>query len=264
LSQNDVNMYDVNECVAQLYDQIENHTTDVRLLRELIANGGPLRILEPFCGTGRILIPLVEDGHTLVGIDQAGAMLRRADDKLTAQNRDRVTLLEADATAGGWPTGFDLVVLGGNCFYELATPDEQEACIAAAAASLLPGGHLFLDNDHMEGELAESWRRPGVSIGSFPTGTCQDGTRLEGRMETIWYDAPRRLARFRRGLTVTFPDGHVVDREWMQQKHPVSVVEIRGWLARHGFVIEQMFGDHAGNPYTDQSSRATFWARKQS
>jgi SAM-dependent methyltransferase len=263
LSQNDVNLYDVNECVAQLYDQIIDDTMDVCLLRRLIGGRGPLRILEPFCGTGRILIPLAEDGHTLVGIDQAGAMLRRAEAKLTAQISDRVTLLTADATAGGWPTGFDLVVLGGNCFYDLATPAEQQACIAAAAASLLPGGYLFLDNDHMEGELAESWRRPGVNTGSFPTGTCPDGTRLEGRMETIWYDAPRRLVRLRRGVTITFPDGRVVDREWVQQKHPVSVDEIRGWLAEYGFVVEQMLGDHAGTPYTDQSTRATFWARKQ-
>lgn len=264
MSQNAVNMYDVSECVAQLYDQIVHDATDVRLLQGLLAGRGPLRILEPFCGTGRILIPLAEDGHMLVGIDQAGAMLRRADSKLTAQTRERVTLLKADATAGGWPTGFDLVVLGGNCLYELATPDEQEACIAAAAASLLPGGHLFLDNDHMEGELAEEWRRPGCNSGSFPTGTCPDGTRLEGRCETIWYDGPRRLARFRRGVTVTFPDGHVEDREWVQQKHPVSVGEIREWLARHGFVIERMLGDHDENPYTDQSPRAIFWARKQS
>ncbi len=33
------------------------------------------------------------------------------------------------------------------------------------------------------------------------------------------------------------------------------------WLEAHGFVIEQLYGDRAGNPYTETSKRAIFWAR---
>jgi hypothetical protein len=153
-------------------------------------------------------------------------------------------------------------VLGGNCFYELAMSQEQEGCIVSAAASLDPGGYVYVDNDHMEGDLAESWRKPGVNQG-FPTGTCADGTRVESTMETIWYDAPRRLARFRRYTKVTLTDGSVVEKEYVQQKHPVSTVEVQTWLETHGFVIEQLYGDRAGNPYTKTSKRAIFWARKQ-
>ena len=39
-----------------------------------------------------ILIPLAQDGHTLVGMDQAAAMLRRAETKIPANARERVTL----------------------------------------------------------------------------------------------------------------------------------------------------------------------------
>ncbi len=48
--------------------------------------------------------------------------------------------------------------MSGNCLYELATADEQERCIQAAAGALKPGGFLFLNNDHMEGELAPGWK----------------------------------------------------------------------------------------------------------
>jgi len=50
--------------------------------------------------------------------------------------------------------------------------------------------------------------------------------------------------------------------EYVHQKHPVSAVEVRGWLENHGFAVERTFGDRAGNPYTDASPRAIFWARK--
>ena len=63
-------------------------------------------------------------------------------------------------------------------------------------------------------------------------------------------------------MTITSPDGTVAKKEWIQQKHPVSVVEQRGWLDRHGFAIEQLYGDRDGSPYTEASGHAIFWARK--
>ena len=50
---------------------------------------------------------------------------------------------------------------------------------------------------------------------------------------------------------------------------PISIANVLDYLVEairlvesHGLVIEQSFGDHAGNPYTPDSPRATFWARK--
>jgi SAM-dependent methyltransferase len=258
-------MYDVEPHVAEIYDQVDTHTDDVEFLRGLVGDAGPLRVLEPFCGTGRILIPLALDGHTVVGIDQARSMLDRAAAKvegLPDEARERITLIRADVTSCRWPSGFDLVVLGGNCFYELATPTEQEGCVASAAAALRPSGHVFVDNDHMEGELDASWQRHGVS-GGFPSGVCADGARLEGTGEAVWWDARRRLVRFRRRTRVALPDGTVVEREFIQQKHPVSTAEVRSWLTAHGLAVVRLCGDYDGAPYTDDSERAIFWAEKR-
>jgi len=257
-------LYDIEPHVAEVYDQTETYTDDVGLIRTLIGERGPLRILEPFCGTGRILVPLVLDGHELVGLDQAKGMLAHARTKISqlpGEAQRRITLTEADVTCEKWPQGFDLVILGGNCFYELATPQEQEGCIVSAATSLNPGGYVYVDNNHMEVALDDSWKKPGVSPG-FPTGTCADSTCVESTMETIWYDAPRRLVKFRRCTKVTLPDGSIVEKEYIQQKHPVSTIEVQTWLKTHGFIVERMYGDRAGNLYTETSNRAIFWARK--
>ena len=120
---------------------------------------------------------------------------------------------------------------------------------------------MYLDNNHMEGGLDEGWRQPGITKG-FPTGVCADGTCLQGAGETIWWDAPRRLVRFRRSVTVTLSDGTTTSKEWIQQKHPPSTPEMRTWLEEYGFIIERMYGDRAGNPYVSSSPRAIFWARK--
>jgi hypothetical protein len=70
------------------------------------------------------------------------------------------------------------------------------------------------------------------------------------------------LARFRRVTKVTLPDGNTAEREYVQQKHPVSAVEVRAWLKTHGFTVEQVYGDRSGSPYTEGSPRAIFWAVK--
>jgi SAM-dependent methyltransferase len=55
--------------LAELYDRHETYTNDVELIRRLIGGRGPLNILECFCGTGRIALPLAQDGHRVTGID---------------------------------------------------------------------------------------------------------------------------------------------------------------------------------------------------
>ena len=260
----DLKAYDVDDYVTEIYDQTETQTEDVALLRQLLAGRERLRILEPFCGNGRILIPLAQDGHELVGLDKSVPMLDSARRKIQALPQavqESITLVQTDVTSNEWPNGFDLVVLGGNCFYELATGQEQEGCIRSARRSLKPNGYLYLDNNHMEGDLDPTWCEPGISENRFPTGTCADGTTVKGTTETMWFDVQKRLVRFRRTVEITTPDGEAKRKEWVQQKRPPSTVEMQTWLRKHGFVIEELWGDRRQASYTDGSGRAIFWAR---
>jgi len=265
MSANQTNPYDVDPHVAEIYDQVESGSEDVAFLLRLTAGLGSLRILEPFCGTGRVLLPLAGAGHTVTGLDCARSMLDRARAKasrLPEDARRRVELIEMDATRWDeWPGGFDLVILGGNGLYELATPDEQAGCVSAAAASLRPGGHVYLDSDHMEGVLDANWRLGGEVRGAL-TGGCADGTYVENTLETIWYDAPARLVKFRRRTYITPLTGQPIQREYVQQKHPVSRPEVQAWLEKAGFAIEGLYGDRRGAPYVESSERMIFWARR--
>ena len=263
MSVNATSGYDIDRYGAEWYDQHETYTDDIELIRRLIDGCGPLRVFEPFCGTGRILIPLARDGHEIVGLDRSQSMLERARtkiDQLPDNARSRISLIQGDAIADPWPSGFDLVILGCNCFYELASAEEQETCIERAAASLRPGGYLYLDNNHMEGDLAQSWREPGMHIHEW---TGSDGVCFQDSSETIWFNAPRRLWRSRRRYIVTFPDGTTTEHEFIVQKHPVSVLEEQEWLVKHGFLTLHLFGDRAGSTYTPEAGRGIFWARKE-
>ena len=246
---------DLDARAAEMYDEIEAGTEDIELIRGLIGDRHGLRILEPMCGTGRILIPLAADGHELVGMDISKAMLDRASAKIALLPGDigqRVALIEADVTICEWPKDFDVVILGGNWAFQLPSAEAQERCIACAATSLRPGGDLFHDTDRMEGDLPENWRAPGVKEGR--PWTSPDGVLFEPSSETVWCDAKGRLHRSLRRTVVTYPDGRQAVTEGIVQKHPVSAGEIRGWIEAHGFAIE----------WADETpGRIKYWARKE-
>ena len=68
-------IYDVNEHVIEIYDQIETETHDIEFILDYIKDKNIDRILEPFCGNGRMLIPLAEAGYQVVGMALSFNML---------------------------------------------------------------------------------------------------------------------------------------------------------------------------------------------
>lgn len=254
--------YELDPHITEVYDQTENYTDDIALIRRLLGESGSLRIFEPFCGTGRIVIPLAQDGHTVVGLDLAQPMLDRARMKI-AELPDGVqrciTLLQADALAEEWPAGFDLVVLGANCLYEFESPEEQVACIRKATASLRPGGWVFVDNNARRGPLDESalqWR------GSWPSGTCADGTRVVSESAIVRIDQQRNLWYKTRTIRIIDPAGQETSYYDETCRHPVSMEEVCRWMDDCGFTVLALFGNRQGAPFTQESGRAIFWAQK--
>jgi SAM-dependent methyltransferase len=263
MSINQTNQYDFDRHIAEIYDRVENGLEDFNLIRRLIGPQKSLRILEPFCGTGRLVIPLAQDGHTVCGMDQSLAMLDHARSKIALLEpsvRDRITLIHADVLSGEWPAGFDVVILGFNCFYELASAAEQRHCIQFASHALKPDGHLYIDNDHMEGDLDVSWQVKG-RLKSPLAGICADGTQVENTLEPIWFDVPNRLVKFHRTVRITTPEGIILEKEYTQQKHPISTDEVIKWLDEFGFTIQDHLGTYTGDPYSADARRSIFWAR---
>ena len=100
-------------------------------------------VLELGVGTGRLALPLADRGLAVTGLDASPAML----DCLRAKpGADQLTLVAgdmADPTIAG--TGFDVVLVGFNTFFNLTTKATQEACLHGVAETLAPKGRFVLE-----------------------------------------------------------------------------------------------------------------------
>jgi SAM-dependent methyltransferase len=258
-------LYDADSHVGELYEKLEHDNGDIKQITKWVTHKEMLRILEPFCGTGRIMFPLIDRGFHVTGIDASVCMVSYARSKvlnLAIDTAPNVKLIVAEVLDYGWPSNMDLVILGGNCMYELPTESDQLQCIQKANQSLRQGGYLYLDNDHMEGELSDSWKDPSPRT-CFPSGECADGTVVRSTMRTVWFDSSRRLVRFERKTTATSSDGKVTESVCIQQKHPPSIAEMESWIGNCGFQILSSVGDRSVNPLLLSSPRATYWAKKK-
>ncbi len=109
--------------------------------------GGP--ILDAGCGTGRLLVPLVRDGHRVVGIDGSAAMLGRAAWRLARAGRAaraRAVLARADLGAlPARPARFALVIAAFHTVQHCESDAALQVFLRGARQALIPGGWLAFD-----------------------------------------------------------------------------------------------------------------------
>ena len=249
--------------LAELYDQSEAYTDDIDLLRKLITGLGPLKILECFSGTGRILMSLAQDGHVITGIELAKAMQARAKLKLSQlgeEIRRRVELKTQDVLDGHWGTGYDLAIIGANSFYELSSANAQEKCIRFAWEALKPGGFIYVDNNDYKHNLANG---PFGQEHIIFEGTGTNGVFGRFTMKSILFDSVDEVLEIERTWLKRTPDGMETKVHYIGKKRPVGAAEVEIWLLKHGFSILALFGDREEKPYSAESNRSIFWAKKK-
>ena len=129
-------VYELDKPVGRPFADVEYYTgllADVR---------GP--ILEPATGTGRVLIPLLEAGHQVEGLDSSPQMLARCRQHCRDRGLDPV-LREVDMTIYVRLAAYEAVIIPAG---SIALLDGRQTTLQALACfrdSLVPGGHLFVD-----------------------------------------------------------------------------------------------------------------------
>jgi SAM-dependent methyltransferase len=241
---------------AALYDwEYRRRRDDVRFYRMLAdERGGP--VLDLGCGTGRLMLPLLGDGHVVVGVDHAPAMLARAADRLSRlplSRRRRALLVRGDLAdlplAGGGRFAFAVVAFHG--IQHLVTDEDLLSLLARTRDALIPGGWLAFDVFAPDPAFLarvvaagpdRRWHRtlfrnPTTRRREAYTATFALDAQRRTLLTTFHYQPVDALGR-RRG-----PERHV--RLCHRQLAPA---EVEDFLTRSGLELLQSWGDFRGAP----------------
>ena len=129
--------------IAEIYDQFhpgaEDATAQLRALAALAGRGGALEL---GIGTGRVALPLVEQGVAVHGIDASEAMI----DKLRAKpGGDAIPVTIGDFAEIPVQGTFALIFAVFNTFFGLTTQEDQVRCFQRVAGRLTDGGVFLIE-----------------------------------------------------------------------------------------------------------------------
>ena len=116
--------------------------------RLALACGDDGPVLELGCGTGRVALPVVKAGATLVGVDFSAPMLARARRRLMrARLTDRALLVRGDIRHLPFRSrnGFGLVMAPYGILQSLTSERDLQSTLESVARVLRPGGLFALD-----------------------------------------------------------------------------------------------------------------------
>jgi SAM-dependent methyltransferase len=137
---------------ADLYDyEYRRRRADVTFYRSLARNrmefaAGP--ILDLACGSGRLLVPLLRDGHELVGLDRSPEMLAAAARRirrLSLTRRQRCTLVRADIRDYAMHLKATLAIAAFHSVQHLSEDEDFVRFLRTTRANLIRGAWLTFD-----------------------------------------------------------------------------------------------------------------------
>ncbi len=248
---------------AALYDfEYRRRRADINFYRSLARDrmafqpAGP--VLDLACGSGRLMVPLLRDGHTVVGVDLSPAMLAEAARKvgrLSPARRARGLLVRADLRAFALAPRFALAIAAFHSVQHLVSDADLLRFFHRVHAALGPRGWFAFDvlppdPRWLGRDPARRWARTTFH---HP----KTGERLVYTVSQT-YDPARRALHMRIHYQPVDELGRAVGPERVQrlchrQLWPADVEDL---LRRSGFRLVARFADFHGRVLDDDSAAA--------
>ncbi len=254
-----------HECIAATYDAASPGVPGdvdfyLALARDAHAAGQP--VLELACGTGRVAIPIAQEGIRVVGLDASPAMLDIARRK--AGGLDGVRWVEGDMSSFELPERFGLAFIAYRSFQHLLTTVEQLSCLRCVREHLAPGGRFALNVFNPNIVAIARWltaNRGGVQRMDDYRHPETDHTVLRWESNAFRPSAQEiDSSRLHEELS---DQGAVLSRSYRSfTLRYLHRYEAEHLLARAGFEVEALYGDFFGAPFGDTSPEMVWVARR--
>ncbi|SEO75270.1 class I SAM-dependent methyltransferase [Paenibacillus sp. OV219] len=164
-------VYDHTKKVGQSIDG------DIEYYRERLRDFGGGRILEAMVGSGRVIIPLLEAGFQVDGVDASSDMLascrQRCDEHGLSPELYQAELQELEL-----PHRYDAIIVPAGSFLLIEDREQSIEALKRFYNHLKPGGRLLLDLELPDANFEQS-HFAGTAVFHMPSG---DLITMEGKL----------------------------------------------------------------------------------
>ncbi|MCD6320614.1 MAG: class I SAM-dependent methyltransferase [Candidatus Desulfofervidaceae bacterium] len=228
--------------IAPLYDSEFTFNDDVYFYLNYLSLP-PRRILEVGCGTGRIAVPLAQNGHEVIGIDISLPMLRVAKEKKVFPFYP----ICMDMRCLGLKGNFDFILMPFNVLGFLTTSEERLSFLKQLIPVLNPNGKIIIDL-FVPSQRKVKTKKYVKKFVHTTTGTLvikqtqetynKDRIKIEQVYKQYEYGKTTPLHTYRNNFSLAIIDAETLETE----------------LLEAGLWIEEMFGDYIQTPFNPKSS----------
>lgn len=162
------------------------------------------RLLEPGCGSGRLVHAMADEGYSVTGLDLNPNMLAYLDKRLADSGLSGKTVL-GDMTDMKLGESFDAAFCTFNTFRHMLTQSDAIAHLRSVADHLEPGGiyvlgfHIIpLDADE---DCTEKWKAKDSSV------------KLKASLKVVGFNRKKRREKLRIRIRATDSSGRVENVE---------------------------------------------------
>ncbi|WP_419193860.1 class I SAM-dependent methyltransferase [Novipirellula herctigrandis] len=194
----------------------------------------PRRLLEPGCGSGRLVGAMASRGYDVTGLDLSQPMLDYLKRRLVRRKLD-ATLVLGDMTEMSFRRRFDAAFCTFNTFRHLTTQASALSHLRSVADALRPGGIYILgfhciplDADE---ESDERWT------------ACHGGTKVHVTLKVIDFNRSQRIETLRASIKAVTRTGqiHRVRSEFPLRLYTISQVKQLFAKVADQFEVAQAF-----------------------
>ncbi len=227
----------------ELYDAVHWwKTNDIEFICELVSSFGD-PVLELAAGTGRLAVPLAENGFSYTGLDNSAEYVKWASDKLSSF--ENASILLGDMRSFNLKNKYQSCFIGFNSIFHLMSNNDILSCFQTVYGHLNNNGLFFIDmflpdpsflhRDPTPVEIMEFDHPDGGKCTVKETNSYDDSTQINS---IIWYfyTAGKKS-----------PDLFTFD---MHMIYPDTMFSL---LNEAGFSIKQVWGDYDKSPLTEES-----------
>lgn len=238
---------------GNIYDGLNTDMADLPFYSRWLKEKKNGNILELCCGTGRLTIPLVQEGCIITAMDNSTSMLEQAKAKADELNVP-IKFIESDMRTFDLPEEYDIIFIPFNSVHHLYTNQDFFDVLTVVKKHLKKDGYFIFDCFNPDIRYIVHAEKEEQLIAEYSTKDSREVVIKQSMM----YESTTQINRIKWHYFINGKFDSIQNMD-MRLFFPQ---ELDAYLSMHGFKILHKFGGFKEEIFENKSEKQIFVCKK--